>query len=76
MYPNTILLGSIYWNSNNNQYYYVKDGTLLTKTNNLSYKLDPVKQQEPSFKRNKELEELDKKAHLQYCDGLFLIRSP
>ena len=49
IYPNTIPLGSIYWNSNNNQYYYVKDGTRLTKTNGLTYKLDPIKQQEPSF---------------------------
>ena len=49
IYPNTIPLGSIYWNSNNNQYYYVKDGTRLTKTNGVTYKLDPIKQQEPSF---------------------------
>ncbi|MGL5956098.1 MAG: hypothetical protein ACRC0X_05780, partial [Brevinema sp.] len=37
------------WNSNNNQYYYVKDGSDLMKTNGLTYKLDPKKVEEQVF---------------------------
>lgn len=62
IYPNTIPLGSIYRDTNHFQYYYVKDGTRLTKTNGLTYKLDPKKQLVPSsciehrnFPKDKEL---------------------
>ncbi|OON99516.1 MAG: hypothetical protein ATN35_01510 [Epulopiscium sp. Nele67-Bin004] len=43
IYPNTISLGSIYWNPATTNYYYAKDGSRLTKTNNISYKIDTNK---------------------------------
>ncbi|MGL5956376.1 MAG: hypothetical protein ACRC0X_07225 [Brevinema sp.] len=48
-YDLTVPLYAIYWNSNNNQYYYVKDGSDLMKTNGLTYKLDPKKVEEQVF---------------------------
>ncbi|MGL4677183.1 MAG: hypothetical protein ACRCWI_05905 [Brevinema sp.] len=42
----SVPLYSIYWNPSNNQYYYVEDGSDLTKTNGLTYKLDPKKEEQ------------------------------
>ncbi len=42
-YSTNINLFSIYWNPSNNKYYYAKDGSRLTKTNNISYKIDTNK---------------------------------
>jgi len=39
----SVPLYAIYWNSSNNQYYYVKDGSDLTKTNGLRYRLNSKK---------------------------------
>ncbi|MGL4676376.1 MAG: hypothetical protein ACRCWI_01750 [Brevinema sp.] len=37
------------YNITNQQYYYVKDGSRLIKTNNIRYKLDPTKEQEKTL---------------------------
>ncbi len=42
-YPNTVPQYSIYWNPATTNYYYVKDGSRLTKTNGIAYELNPDK---------------------------------
>ena len=89
IYPNTIPLGSIYWNSNNNQYYYVKDGTRLTKTNGLTYKLNPKKAEQTYTGKNldpflsyvgyispRERLYIDKRDNQQYIKVLEPIQDP
>ncbi len=55
----SVSLYSIYWNPATTNYYYVKDGSRLTKTNGLSYKFNPKKEEKTYTGENFD-------PHLQY----------
>ena len=82
-------LYSIYWNPSNNQYYYIKDGSDLIKTNGLTYKLDPKKEEEifvsdikdpylqyAGYISPKERLYIDKRDNQQYIKVLTPIQDP
>ena len=88
-YDLSIPLFSIYWNPSNNQYYYIKDGSDLIKTNGLTYKLDPKKAEKifvldikdpylqyAGYISPKERLYIDKRDNQQYIKVLTPIQDP
>ena len=89
IYDLSVPLYSIYWNPSNNQYYYVKDGFDLIKTNGLTYKLDPKKEEDifiyetkdpylqyAGYISSKERLYIDKRDNQQYIKVLTPIQDP
>lgn len=89
IYDLSVPLYSIYWNPSNNQYYYVKDGSDLIKTNGLTYKLDPKKEEQifiyetkdpylqfAGYVSPKERLYIDKRNKKQYIKSLIPIQDP
>ena len=89
IYDLSVPLYSIYWNPSNNQYYYVKDGSDLIKTNGLTYKIDPKKEEKifveylkdpylqyAGYISPKERLYIDKRDNQQYIKLLTPIQDP
>ena len=89
IYDLSVPLYSIYWNPSTTNYYYVKDGSDLIKTNGLTYKIDPKKEEKifvyetkdpylqyAGYISSKERLYIDKRDNQQYIKILIPINDP